>query len=50
MAETVLDIVAEDPQVEHVAPDVKPTRMQEHGGRPGTKAHLRMKGSPPCSS
>ena len=32
MAELVLDVVAEDPEVEHVAEDMEKTAMHEHGG------------------
>ena len=31
-SEPVLDVVAEDPQVEHVAADVEPARVHEHRG------------------
>ena len=32
MAEPVFDVVAEDPEVEHVAEDMEKTAMHEHGG------------------
>src|SRR5262249_20782396 len=38
LAQHVLDIVAEDPQVEHVPTDMEPVGVQEHGredGQPG---------------
>jgi hypothetical protein len=31
MAETVFDIISKDPEKEHVAEEVKPTAMHEHG-------------------
>ena len=34
VAEAILDVVAEDPEVEHVAQEVKPARVQE-GARDG---------------
>ncbi len=33
MAEPILDIVAEYPQVEHIAPEVEQTSVHEHGGK-----------------
>ena len=32
MAEPILDIVAEDPQEQHVAEEMHPAAMHEHGG------------------
>ena len=32
MAEAVLDVVAEDPQEQHVAEEMQPAAMHEHGG------------------
>ena len=32
MAQTVLDVVAEDPQVPHVSDQVQPAAVQEHRG------------------
>src|SRR5262245_59664544 len=34
-SEIVLDVVAEDPEVEHVATEVQPTGVHEHGGEDG---------------
>ena len=33
--EAVLDVVAEDPQVEHVAAEVQPAAVHEHGAENG---------------
>jgi hypothetical protein len=35
VAELVLDIVAEDPQEQHVAEEMKPASVHEHGGEDG---------------
>lgn len=35
MAQAVLYVVAEDPQIEYVAQDVEPSAMQKHGGNKG---------------
>ena len=35
VAEAVLDIVAEDPQKQHVAEEMQPAAMHEHGGENG---------------
>jgi hypothetical protein len=35
VAHVILHVVAEDPQVEHVAQDVEPSAMQKHGGNKG---------------
>ena len=43
-AERVLDVVAEDPEEEHVEPDVLPARVHEHPGEdalvPGERMHV----------
>ena len=33
--ELVLDVVAEDPQIEHVAAEMQPAAVHEHGGEDG---------------
>lgn len=37
MAHAILHVIAEDPQVEHIAQDVEPSAMQKHGGNKGQK-------------
>jgi hypothetical protein len=41
VAESVLDVLAEDRQEQHVAQDVIPAAVQEHGGEPAHTARLR---------
>ena len=38
MAQDVLDVVAEDPQEPHVADQVQPAAVQEHGGHEGVQS------------
>lgn len=33
MSESVFYVVAEDPEIEHVAPEMKKTAVKEHGGK-----------------
>ena len=40
--EAVLDVVAEDPQVQHVAAEVQPAAVHEHGGENGRDVGPRM--------
>ena len=42
MPEAVLDVVAEDPQVEHVAAEVQPAAVHEHGGENGRDVGSRI--------
>ncbi len=42
MPEAVFDIVAEDPQVQHVAAEVQPTAMHEHGAENGCDVGSRI--------
>lgn len=35
MAESVLDVIAEDPKIEHVAEDMEDPAMHKHGGEYG---------------
>ena len=42
MAEAVLDVVAEDPQEHHVADEMEPAAMHEHGSEDGERALGRL--------
>lgn len=35
MSESVFYVVAEDPEIEHIAPEMKKTAVKEHGGEDG---------------
>ena len=41
MAEVVLDIVAEDPEEEHVSSDVQEAAVEEHAGQDGEKRGVK---------
>jgi hypothetical protein len=32
MAQTILDIIPKNPQVEHIPPQMEPATMEKHGG------------------
>ena len=46
MSKAVLDVVAEDPEVEHVAADVRPAAVQEHRGDDAIPGELRRDQAP----
>lgn len=41
MAEVVLDVIAEDPEKQHVSGDMSPATVQEHAGQDGEEGQLK---------
>ncbi len=42
MSESVFYVVAEDPEIEHIAPEMKETAVKEHGGEDGDNGMNRL--------
>jgi hypothetical protein len=47
MPKSIFDVIAEDPEVEHIAAQVHPAAMHEHGSENGYKIGGRVCGETP---